>query len=129
MLSNWDSVLKYQEISANSYGTAVEKMESYTNSIEAAQKRIQAATEKLALNVNLQGLQKKLYNTIAEIIYNLDKFGIAVLAIAGMMNANSLINVAGNWYGKISDIFSSIGQLTYGVGNIGTAEGKQYFAN
>ena len=129
MLSNWDSVLKYQEISANSYGTAVEKMESYTNSIEAAQKRIQAATEKLALNVNLQGLQKKLYNTIAEIIYNLDKFGIAVLAIAGMMNANSLINVAGNWYGKISDIFSSVGQLTYGVGNIGTAEGKQYFAN
>lgn len=126
MLSNWDSVLKYQEIASNSYGTAVEKMEAYTNSIEAAQKRIQVATEKLTLNVNLQGLQKKLYNTIAEVIYNLDKFGLAVIAIAAIMNSNSLINVASNWYGKISDIVSSAGQLTYGIGRINTSEGREY---
>ena len=126
MLSNWDSVLKYQEIASNSYGTAVEKMEAYTNSIEAAQKRIQVATEKLTLNVNLQGLQKKLYNTIAEVIYNLDKFGLAIIAIAAIMNSNSLINVASNWYGKISDIVSSAGQLTYGIGRINTSEGREY---
>lgn len=126
MLSNWDSVLKYQEIASNSYGTAVEKMESYTNSIEAAQKRIQVAAEKLTLNVNLQGVQKKLYNTIAEVIYNLDKFGLAIIAIAAIMNSNSLINVASNWYGKISDIISSAGQLTYGIGRINTSEGREY---
>ena len=126
MLSNWDSVLKYQEIASNSYGTAVEKMEAYTNSIEAAQKRIQVATEKLTLNVNLQGVQKKLYNTIAEVIYNLDKFGLAIIAIAAIMNSNSLINVASNWYGKISDIISSAGQLTYGIGRINTSEGREY---
>ena len=126
MLSNWDSVLKYQEIASNSYGTAVEKMEAYTNSIEAAQKRIQVAAEKLTLNVNLQGLQKKLYNTIAEVIYNLDKFGLAVIAIAAIMNSNSLINMASNWYGKISDIVSSAGQLTYGIGRINTSEGREY---
>lgn len=126
MLSNWDSVLKYQEIASNSYGTAVEKMEAYTNSIEAAQKRIQVAAEKLTLNVNLQGVQKKLYNTIAEVIYNLDKFGLAIIAIAAIMNSNSLINVASNWYGKISDIISSAGQLTYGIGRINTSEGREY---
>ena len=36
MFENFDLVKKYEQISANSYGTAAQKMEAYTDSVEAA---------------------------------------------------------------------------------------------
>ena len=36
MFENFDLVQKYEQIAANSYGTAAKKMEAYTDSVEAA---------------------------------------------------------------------------------------------
>ena len=74
LFDNWDEVDKYAEIAANSYGTATEKMEAYTDSVEAAQQRIQVAIEDWALWADGAGYIKDFYNAIGFAIKNIDDF-------------------------------------------------------
>ena len=77
-MENWDLASKYAEISANAYGTAAEKMEAYTDSIEAAQNRVTVAVEGFAQKWNSSGLLKRFYSTMAYVIENLDKLAGAI---------------------------------------------------
>lgn len=71
LMENWENVAKYAEIAANSYGTAVEKMEAYSDGVEAARKRVQSAWEGFALIINESGVLETAFNALATAIENL----------------------------------------------------------
>lgn len=95
-MENWDLASKYAEISANAYGTAAEKMEAYTDSIEAAQNRVTVAVEGVAQKWNSSNLLKRFYSTMAYVIENLDKLAGAIgLVIAATQGGAILRGVSG----------------------------------
>jgi hypothetical protein len=113
LMNNFENVAKYAEISANSYGTAVEKMNAYTDSVEASQKRVQAAVENLALWLNMEGLQKKLNNLLAGVIDNVLVLSTAVIAIISALNSSALGAAFGGAVNKFTDILTGLGQIGY----------------
>ena len=113
LMNNFENVAKYAEISANSYGTAVEKMNAYTDSVEASQKRVQAAVENLALWLNMEGLQKKLNNLLAGVIDNALVLSTAVIAIISALNSSALGAAFGGAVNKFTDILTGLGQIGY----------------
>ena len=86
LFQNWDLVKKYEDISANAYGTAVEKMEAYSQGVEAARKRVQAAWEGFALIVNESGVLETAFNALATAIENLH---LIVLSLIGALVVNN----------------------------------------
>ena len=86
LMENWDNVGKYAEIAANAYGTAVEKMEAYSQGVEAARKRVQAAWEGFALVVNESGALETAFNTLATAIENLH---LIILSLIGALIINN----------------------------------------
>ena len=86
LMENWDNVGKYAEIAANAYGTAVEKMEAYSQGVEAARKRVQAAWEGFALIVNESGALETAFNALATAIENLH---LIVLSLIGALVVNN----------------------------------------
>lgn len=125
-ISNWDSVQKYAEMSANAYGTATTKMEAFTSSVEAAKNRITTAVEGWALYFDGSEMMKGFYNLIANLIKNLP----LVLALGGLVLvlgnfetvATGLINTFSNLsvklvdFGNITDTIKmqALGAKTYG---------------
>ena len=96
LMENWDLASKYAEISANAYGTAAEKMEAYTDSIEAAQNRVTVAVEGFAQKWNSSNLLKGFYSAMAYVIENLDKLAGAIgLVIAATQGGAILRGVSG----------------------------------
>ena len=86
LMENWDNVGKYAEIAANAYGTAVEKMEAYSQGVEAARKRVQAAWEGFALIVNESGVLEAAFNGLATAIENIH--WIILAAITSLIASN-----------------------------------------
>lgn len=86
LMENWDNVGKYAEIAANAYGTAVEKMEAYSQGVEAARKRVQAAWEGFALVINESGALETAFNALATAIENLH---LIVLSVIGALVVNN----------------------------------------
>ena len=86
LMENWDNVGKYAEIAANAYGTAVEKMEAYSQGVEAARKRVQAAWEGFALIVNESGILEAAFNGLATAIENIH--WIILAAITSLVASN-----------------------------------------
>ena len=87
LFENWDSVEKFEEISSNAYGTAVEKMKSYTDSVEAAKNRITVALEKWVLALNQSDTLIWFYNAVAEVSDNLVAWAGAILLATAAMNS------------------------------------------
>ena len=111
LFDNWDEVDKYAEIAANSYGTATEKMEAYTDSVEAAQQRIQVAIEDWALWADGAGYIKDFYNAIGFAIKNIDDLIIAFSALAIALNLGSVINTFTNGLTVLASKFVDIGMM------------------
>lgn len=86
LFENWDLVKKYEDISANAYGTAVEKMEAYSQGVEAARKRVQTAWEGFALVINESGALETAFNALATAIENLH---LIVLSLIGALVVNN----------------------------------------
>ena len=86
LMENWDNVGKYAEIAANAYGTAVEKMEAYSQGVEAARKRVQAAWEGFALVINESGALETAFNALATAIENLH---LIILSVIGALIINN----------------------------------------
>ena len=101
LFENWDQVGKYAEISQNSYGTALEKMEAYTDSIGAAQKRMTNAIEKIALDLDGASIMKGFYNAVTMVINNFELLGMALLAFIAIVKSGSIID----------GVFSKIGNI------------------
>ena len=87
LFENWDAVEKFEEISSNAYGTAVEKMKSYTDSVEAAKNRITVALEKWVLALNQSDTLIWFYNVVAEVSDNLVAWAGAILLATAAMNS------------------------------------------
>lgn len=87
LFENWDAVEKFEEISSNAYGTAVEKMKSYTDSVEAAKNRITVALEKWVLALNQSDTLIWFYNAVADVSDNLVAWAGAILLATAAMNS------------------------------------------
>ena len=111
LFDNWDEVDKYAEIAANSYGTATEKMKAYTDSVEAAQQRIQVAIENWALLINGAGYIKDFYNAIGFAIENIQHLIAVVSALAIVLNLNGIINTFSNGLTIMASKLTDIGML------------------
>ena len=123
LFDNWDEVDKYAEIAANSYGTATEKMEAYTDSVEAAQQRIQVAIEDWALWADGAGYIKDFYNAIGFAIKNIDDLIIAFSALAIALNLGGVINTFTNGLTVLASKVADIG-MTFDRVKMNFATGK-----
>ena len=123
LFDNWDEVDKYAEIAANSYGTATEKMEAYTDSVEAAQQRIQVAIEDWALWANGAGVIKDFYNAIGFAIKNIDDLIVVFGALAIALNLGSVINTFTNGLTVLASKVADIG-MTFDRVKMNFATGK-----
>ena len=79
LFENFDLVQKYEQIAANSYGTAAQKMEAYTDSMEAARTRMTASLEKWTLALDGSKALKVFYNAIADVSDNLVAFKMVLV--------------------------------------------------
>ena len=89
MFENFDLVQKYEQISANSYGTAAKKMEAYTDSVEAARQRITTSVEKFVLSLSTSKLIKKVYNVVADLTEHMYSLAAAVTVFLLAINTKS----------------------------------------
>lgn len=87
LFENWDAVEKFEEISTNAYGTAIEKMKSYTDSVEAAKNRVTVALEKWVLALNQSDTLIWFYNAVADVSDNLVAWAGAILLATAAMNS------------------------------------------
>ena len=108
LFENYDQVEKFAQIAANSYGTAQEKMEAFTDSIEAAQNRLTVAIEDFSMRLNQSNTIKMFYNGLSYVINNLDKLAAAIALVVGVTNKGAItkgvISGLGTVGGKISSM-------------------------
>ena len=110
LFENWEQVGNYARISENAYGTAEEKMEAFTDSVEAAQNRVQSAIEGWALFFDGAEAMKLFNNVLAEAIENIDILIATIGTVALVANApkvgNALMGVttkAGQYAARTSN--------------------------
>lgn len=116
-MENWNQVAKYEQIAANSYGTAIEKMEAYTTGVEAAQNRLTAALDKISLKINSSGALELLYNTLATLADNAAVFSAALLASSMALNRGATFNMLGGAVGKVTSLLGNVGAVFSPIGN------------
>ena len=109
LFQNWDLVKKYEDISANAYGTAVEKMEAYSQGVEAARKRVQAAWEGFALIVNESGILEAAFNGLATAIENIHWIILAAITSLVASNPAGAAATLSQAFTKLSLILGSTG--------------------
>ena len=109
LMENWDNVSKYAEIAANAYGTAVEKMEAYSQGVEAARKRAQAAWEGFALIVNESGALEVAFNTLATAIENIHWIILATIAALTANNLPEAITTVTKVFSKLGLVLGTKG--------------------
>lgn len=71
LFANWDQVSKYADIAADAYGTSVNKMEAYTDSVEASKNRLTNAVEKWSLELDQSETIKFFYNSLSTLAENI----------------------------------------------------------
>ena len=107
LFENWDLVKKYEDISANAYGTAVEKMEAYSQGVEAARKRVQAAWEGFALVINESGALETAFNALAAAIENLHLIVLSVIGALVVNNPEAALGTLTKAFTKVGAFLNS----------------------
>lgn len=120
LFENWDLVKKYEDISANAYGTAVEKMEAYSQGVEAARKRVQAAWEGFALVINESGALETAFNALAAAIENLHWIILSTIAALVATNPVGAMTTVSRAFSKLGLTLSTSG-LENKLGLVGTS--------
>lgn len=123
LMDSWEDVGKYAEIASDAYGTATSKMEAYTDSIEAAQQRVQSAIEAWALWANGAGVIKDFYNGLAFAIENIHHLVLAIGTLALALNFNSVLTTFSTGITQIASKMASFG-LMFDKAKINFAVGK-----
>lgn len=111
LMDSWEDVEKYADIASNSYGTATEKMEAYTDSVEAAQQRIKVATEKWSLSLNSGEALKKFYDAIAFATENIHWLIATIGGLMVLSNLTSVIGFVSNGFSKFGAKMTDIGTI------------------
>ena len=119
MFENFDLVKKYEQISANSYGTAAKKMEAYTDSVEAARQRITTSVEKFVLSISTSKLIKKVYNVVADLTENIYALSGALVGFLLLFNTSGTVNSFFGGVGKVQQklVNYSLSQIKLGQSN------------
>lgn len=110
--------MRAEQISANSYGTAMQKMEAYTNSYQAASQRLTVAMEKFALDINWEGRLTDFKDILGFVVENLGAFG-ASIALA------TLFLDKGGAFKPITGILSRFGNAAMRYGDFFDFSDKQ----
>ena len=71
MMSNWEEVERLTNVAADATGTATEKMEIYTDSLEAKTKQLKATWEELIMSLNQSDSYKAFLDFLTLILNNL----------------------------------------------------------
>lgn len=100
LFANWDDVSKYAEIAENAYGTATEKMEAYTQSVEASKNRMTAAIENWALLLNQSDTIRLFYDSLTFAIENIHTLILAFGGLAAALNTKAVANFFGSTFTK-----------------------------
>lgn len=129
LMSNYDRVKKLADISANSTGTAQEKFEAYTDSIEAKSKSMQAAFESLANNSLSSETVKNITDATTEMIKFVDETnllnGIVTGGFAvGLIKGFTMLRIGIATASMKLNQFSTALKLVK-TGNLGQAEIQQ----
>ena len=119
MFENFGLVQKYEQIAANSYGTAAQKMEAYTDSVEAARQRITTSVEKFVLSIKTSSAIKAFYNTVADLTENIYALSAAVVGFLLLFNTSGTVNSFFGGVGKIQQKLMnySLSQIKLGQSN------------
>lgn len=119
MFENFDLVQKYEQIAANSYGTAAKKMEAYTDSVEAARQRITTSVEKFVLSISTSKLIKKVYNVVADLTENIYALSGAIVGFLLLFNTSGTVNSFFGGVGKVQQklVNYSLSQIKLGQSN------------
>ena len=107
LFENFDLVQKYEQIAANSYGTAAQKMEAYTDSMEAARTRMTASLEKWTLALDGSKALKVFYNAIADVSDNLVAWSTSIIAMMALTNTAGVGTGIQNGLGKIWSVLAN----------------------
>lgn len=142
-MQNYGQVSKYEQIAANSYGTAQEKMLAYTDSLEASQKRYQNALGKFALAIDRTEIVKKFYDSITFLANNAVALGTALTTVLLLVRGKeiteflssgvaSLAVRAMNFGTKLTELSNSIGNgsvFKKAFSNVGESMRSVYESN
>ena len=125
MFENFDLVQKYEQISANSYGTAAQKMEAYTDSVEAARQRITTSVEKFVLSLSTSKLIKKVYNVVADLTEHMYSLAAAITVFLLAINTKSTTQGVLSGVNTIQQklVNFSMSQIKMGQANYGLLNG------
>lgn len=125
MFENFDLVKKYEQISANSYGTAAQKMEAYTDSVEAARQRITTSVEKFVLSLSTSKLIKKVYNVVADLTEHMYSLAAAITVFLLAINTKSTTQGVLSGVNTIQQklVNFSMSQIKMGQANYGLLNG------
>lgn len=108
LMENYERAKELTEESAESTGTANEKYEAYTDSLEAAQKRLTNAWEELTIEIGASPLIKDLTKGAALLIENFDTLIQGVLAFG---SAWASVKIPG-WLSTLGSKITGGGQLS-----------------
>ena len=101
LFENWDQVEKFTQISADSYGTAEEKMTAFTDTIEAAQNRLTVAMERWVLTLQGSSAIKWFYDSLTFLVEQADKLIAVFGALAVIANWNKIWNNLGVTFTRV----------------------------
>ena len=101
LFENWDQAEKFAQISADSYGTAEEKMTAFTDTIEAAQNRLTVAMERWVLTLQGSSAIKWFYDSLTFLVEQADKLIAVFGALAVIANWNKIWNNLGITFTRV----------------------------
>ena len=101
LFENWDQAEKFAQISADSYGTAEEKMTAFTDTIEAAQNRLTVAIERWVLTLQGSSAIKWFYDSLTFLVEQADKLIAVFGALAVIANWNKIWNNLGITFTRV----------------------------
>ena len=127
LFENWDSVQNFAQIADNAYGTAEQKMEAFTDSVEAAQNRLSTAVEQWALFFDGAEVMKSFYNVVSDVIENLDLFITVVGGFAVLANIQKILPVLAGGLSSFTNKIVSFGNILSNVrGPAGQEKGEGF---
>lgn len=124
LMENYESAQKYAEVAADSQGTALEKFEYYTESIEAKTKSLQASFESLATNTFSTKFIGRILDMGKGVVDLADDFGLLKGAIASTVTGGFIklgSTIKDKWGSIISFLKSPATLITAGIGAVTSA--------
>lgn len=107
MMENWERVKELTDEAADSAGTADEKYEAYTDSLEASIKMLTNAWEEFSQEIKASPLIKNITNFITWVVENVKTIATIIWPLLSMRISGQLTNFMSNTIAPIADFFKN----------------------